>query len=344
MKPLLVLLSTLLLAFAQEQRNTSTDTTASRSRSYNIEHMTWPQIDSLNRERTLFVLPVGAIEEHGPHLPVGADTIGVMYEATQVCQRLKGALAGWNVVLMPAVHYGHAGANQIGGILVHPGTYSIRQSTLTSLLADIGGQIAQSRFKWIFVMNGHGAPPHNIAINNACDFVSETFNVTMLHLTALFKADAAIHLQGKKIAERYFSRAEIASFGMDVHAGVGETSAMLALRPDLVDPGYKRLPSRAGHSLQELRSIALQPGWPGYLSSPAKANATYGRAVEEWWVQGFTDLILRAIRGENMFKVARVPDADFETTALAAALRSAAENDRAFEQKLARWLEQRKKE
>ena len=52
-------------------------------------------------------------------------------------------------------------------------------------MADLGGQIAQNGFKWIFVLNGHGAPTHNIAINEACDFVSETFRVTMLHVTGL---------------------------------------------------------------------------------------------------------------------------------------------------------------
>jgi creatinine amidohydrolase len=339
----LVSMSAALLVFGQEQRSTRNAATAARSRIHNIEELRWPQIDALNRERTLFVLPIGMIEEHGPHLPVGADTLGVMYEATRVTQRLNGALAGWNVVMMPPIHYGTGGANLIGGIQVHPGTYGIRQSTLRSLVADIGGQIAQNGFKWIFVMNGHGGPPHNIAINEACDFVSETFNVTMLHLTALFRADAAIQSQGRRIREKYFSPAEITSFGMDVHAGVGETSAMLALRPDLVDSGYKRLPGRVGHNFGELREIALQPGWQGYLSSPAKANAAYGRAFEAWWVEDFTDLILRAIRGQNMFKLPRLPEADFGDTAMRAVLGSAIENERAFEQKLADWLERRKK-
>jgi creatinine amidohydrolase/Fe(II)-dependent formamide hydrolase-like protein len=225
------------------------------------------------------------IEEHGPHLPVGADTLGVMYEATRVTQRLNRALAGWNVVMMPPIHYGTGGANLIGGIQVHPGRYGIRQSTVRSLVAD----------------------------------------------------------KGRRIREKYFSPAEITSFGMDVHAGVGETSAMLALRPDLVDSGYKRLPGRVGHNFRELREIALQPGWQGYISSPDKANAAYGRAFEAWWVEGFTDLILRAIRGQNMFKLPRLPEADFGDTAMRAVLGSAIENERAFEQKLADWLERRKK-
>jgi creatinine amidohydrolase len=242
--------------------------------------------------------------------------------------------------MMPAVNYGHSGANQLGDKPIHPGTYAIRQSTVRSLVADLGAQIAQNGFKWIFVMNGHGAPTHNIAINEACDFVSETFRVTMLHLTGLFRADAAIQSRGEKINTKYFSAADVASFGMDVHAGVGETSGMLAVRPDLVRADFKSLPSRAGHSLEELRTIATAPGWQGYLSAPARATAEHGRAVEDWWMEGFTDLILRAVGGENLFGHARSPDTI--PAAVAPILARELANETAFEEKLENWLLQRR--
>lgn len=165
---------------------TQREPSAPRSRIYKLEELTWPQIDALDRQRTLFILPMGMIEQHGPHLPVGADTIGVTYEANETSTGVSRALPDWHVVMMPAVNYGQGGANQLGDMPIHPGTYAIRQSTLRSLVADLGGQIAQNGFKWIFVMNGHGAPTHSIAINEACDFVSEAFGVTMLHLTVCF--------------------------------------------------------------------------------------------------------------------------------------------------------------
>ena len=208
-------------------------------------------------------------------------------------------------------------------------------------MADLGGQIAQNGFKWMFVMNGHGGPPHNIAINEACDFVSETFGVTMLHLTGLFRADAVIQAKGERMNAQHFSPAELASFGMDVHAGVGETSGILAIRPDLVPPSYRTLPSQAGRSLEELRKIATAPGWQGYLSSPARATAAHGKAVEAWWIDGFTDLILRAVRGENMFVHARVPET--VPAAVAPILEKELANEAAFGAKLENWLVQRSK-
>ncbi len=343
MKQALVMLMVCVIARSAEAGEAAAqrERSAARSRIYQLEELTWPQIDALDRQRSLFILPMGMIEQHGPHLPVGADTIGVTYEANEASRRVSRALPDWNVVMMPAVNYGQGGANQLGEMPVHPGTYAIRQTTLRSLVADLGAQIAQNGFKWIFVMNGHGAPTQSIAINEACDFVSEAFGVTMLHLTGLFRADAAIQSSGQKMNAKYFSAADLASFGMDVHAGVGETSGILAVRPDLVAPGYRTLPSRAGHSLEELHDIATAPGWAGYLSSPARATAAHGRAVEAWWIDGFTDLILRAVRGENMLVHARVPEA--VPAGVAPILEKALAAEAAFGARLDRWLVERSK-
>ena len=242
---------------------------------------------------------------------------------------------------MPPLHYGEGGANEMGGILVHPGTYGIRQSTLRSVVADIGAQVAQNGFRWIFVLTGHAPPHHSVAINEACDFVSESFKVTMLHVSGHFRADADIQSQGRKVAARHFSPAEIVSFGRDVHAGVSETSVKLAIRPDLVDSGYRKLPGLNGQTFEELWTIAASPGWPGYLSSPAKATAAYGRDVEAWWVDGLSDLILRAARGENFSKAARFPEATHP--ALEGPIRKVLDNERAFESRLQQWLDRRRR-
>jgi Creatinine amidohydrolase len=95
-----------------------TSSGSGRSRIYKLEELAWPQIDALNRQRTLFILPVGMLEEHGPHLPVGADTMGVMHEAAGASRRVSEALPEWAIVMMPALNYGSTGANVIGRHLV----------------------------------------------------------------------------------------------------------------------------------------------------------------------------------------------------------------------------------
>jgi creatinine amidohydrolase len=330
---ILIASTALVTAAAAQQRGP-------RSPIHKLEELTASQIAALDRERTIFILPVGMLEQHGPHLPIGADTLAVVYEANGAARRVARDLEGWSIVMMPPVNYGQSGANRLGDQRYHPGTYSIGQATLRSLIADIGGQLAENRFKWIFVTNGHGAPTHNIALNEACDFVSETYGVTMLHLTALFRADEKLQAIGNKIAATHFSADEITSFGMDVHAGLVETSGMLAVRPDLVRPMYKTLPSRAGASIEELRRIATRPDWQGYLSSPAKATVAYGRAVELWWLNGFADLIVRTVQGENMFKHPRTPETI--PAPIAPVLEAELAEEQAFQMKLDDWLARRR--
>jgi creatinine amidohydrolase len=340
---LLCVLSCVVSLACRQRPTVDSNTRAGSGKILAMGELTWTDIDALNRDRTLVLLTVGMLEEHGPHLPIGTDTFGVEYEAARVADRLSLALPDWTVLVMPTVHYGSSGANQIGNIAIHPGTYALRQSTLRSLIADVGGQIAQNRFKRIFVMNGHGAPTHHAAVNEACDFISETFMVTMLNISGLFNADARIQSKGQTIAAKYFSPADLSSFGPDVHAGVGETSAVLAVRPDLVRSSYRTLPSLRAETLKERRDLAQKPGWPGYFSSPARANADYGRDVEAWWVDGMTNLILQAVRGETLFNRPRWPEPLQSSPDYAQLVDDVLAPEREFEREFERWLVQRKR-
>ena len=104
------------------------------------------------------------------------------------------------------------------------------------------------------------------------------------------------------------------------------------------------LVSRAATALVVLALTGCErrtaPGWQGYLSSPAKATAAHGRAVEAWLIDGTTELMLRAVRGENLFGHPRL----FETVppAVAPMLEKALANEAAFEAKLEAWLKGRR--
>ena len=329
----------LAVSCARQERGSSNPQV--RTRVLAIGDLSWPDVEALDRNRTMFLLTIGMLEEHGPHLPIASDTFGVEYEARGVAERMSQSLPDWNVVAMPTLHYGSSGANQIGNVAVHPGTYGLRQSTLRAIVADIGGQIAQNGFKWIFVMNGHGAPTHHIAVNDACDFVTETFKATMVNVSGLFNADASIQAKGEAIAAKYFTATELSSFGRDLHGGVAETSAVLAVRPDLVRASYKSLPSYAVGSLSETREVARKPGWPGYFSAPARASADYGRDVEAWWVEGMSDLILQGVRGDLLGRP-RWPFPITNDPAYPGVEAAILQPEREFEVRLETWLRQRK--
>jgi hypothetical protein len=124
---------------------------------------------------------------------------------------------------------------------------------------------------------------------------------------------------------------------------VGETSGLLAIRPDLVRSSYRTLPSYRAENLEQMRDIALRPGWQGYFSSPAKANVAYGRDIEAWWVEGMTDLILQAVRGENLRGRPRFPGNLQSDPARVQMVDEFLAPEREFELKFEGWLAQHKK-
>jgi len=91
-----------------------------------------------------------------------------------------------------------------------------------------------------------------------------------------------------------------------------------------------------------MRDIASRPGWPGYFSSPARANAAYGREVEGWWVEGMTALILQAVRGENLLTRPRWPGPLQNDPEYVQLVEQALQPEREFETKFERWLGERK--
>jgi hypothetical protein len=115
----------------------------------------------------------------------------------------------------------------------------------------------------------------------------------------------------------------------------------LALRPNLVDPGYLKLPANSGQTFDELQAMATKSGWQGYLSAPARSTADYGRDIEAWWVDGLSDLILRATGGENLLKAPRMPGP--LDPGRAGVFAKALDNERAFEAKLDAWLAARRR-
>jgi creatinine amidohydrolase/Fe(II)-dependent formamide hydrolase-like protein len=308
---------------------------------HDIRRLTAPDLASLDRARTVFVVPIGMLEEHGPHLPAGSDSLSVEHLIERMLPRLQKAFPDQFFVRMPMEPYGYGGANEIGSQHVHPGTYAIRSGTLRALVADVGGEIAQNGFRWILVVHGHGSPYHSTAISDACDFVSEAFHVTMRNVTSTAWADPEHLASAGKIAEKYFSKEQIEAIGMDIHAGTGETSSLLASHPHVVGP-YKRLPDRSAPDMAGLIKVAHEPGWPGYLSAPAKARADYGEDLNELEVATHVRLTTLAIQGDSAVRV-RYPEPLMQAPGLRPAIDEGLRREEEFTRRFDRWLTERKK-
>ena len=197
---------------------------------YHVQEMNTEQIKALDREKTVVLLPEGILEEHGPYLPSGADS----YITERRTQDLANAIVerpGWKVLIFPLIPLGTGPANTIGRKYVFPGSYTVRPSTLRSIFMDLGTDLGEQGFRWIFVVSSHRGLSHNRILNQAGDYFRDTYGGHMVNLAALI-----YQAPGQSQTRSEEEQREDAG---SPHAGASETSLLLFFRPELVSPGYK---------------------------------------------------------------------------------------------------------
>lgn len=248
---------------------------------YRVAQMNADQIRALDKQKTVVILPGGILEQHGPHLPSYTDG----YSNEWLTQKLADAIAarpGWNVLIFPTIPLGHGGANEIGGKHVFPGTYGIRRSTLRTVFMDLAGELGEQGFRWIFIMHGHGAPQHNLMLDQAGDYFRDTYGGRMVHLRGLQPTKEQLAKLKLTPPDLGLSAEVSKEVGMiDVHAGFEETSRLLFVRPDLVDPIFSKLPPLTANGPADIAQLS-KPNWSGYIGSPRIATARYGEQLQQY--------------------------------------------------------------
>lgn len=243
---------------------------------HRLEELTFPELDALDRDRTVVIFAVSPLEEHGPHLPLGVDAFTAEYFAQAMAERIVTERPGWAVVLAPPLHLG-------SWLVEAPGSIRIRQRTLRNLLVEYGSSLAKHGFKYLLISNGHAGIGHLVALEEAARIVSRRFGASMASFTERLAHDL-VHGKYREAIERHLGRPftdeERAALRDDRHAGHWETSMMLWLRPELVRENYRELPP----SRFRLKD-RLTPHYPvrqgnrlGYIGSPALASAEFAQA------------------------------------------------------------------
>lgn len=173
------------------------------------EELTWEDISALRDSGIdMAILPVGATEQHGGHLPVGVDT----YSAIAVAE---GASARTGIPVLPALAYGCS----LGHSKKWPGTISLRPETLARLIVEIAEWVVAAGFTRLLILNGHVTnwAPLRCGLEN----VRHAYPDLRIALRSIWEISGEVH-------DHY--HADAANF----HANCAETSVMLALRPELV--------------------------------------------------------------------------------------------------------------
>lgn len=173
-----------------------------------LPHMTWPEVQDLLTRTDMVIIPLGSIEQHGRHLPMGTDFLNGLERAKLIAQRTDVLVAP---VLMPGNSPYHMG---------FPGTITLSAETIQKVYFEAAQSLMTHGFKRFLLLNAHGG---NRATTN---FVVDRINHETEGIAVALGEASAPFRQGP-------SRPRSPVF--DRHGGVGETSNSLYLTPNLVD-------------------------------------------------------------------------------------------------------------
>jgi len=205
------------------------------------------------RSNPLVIVPVGALEAHGPHLPLGADQIQAEATAFALAERTDGLVA-------PTIPYGSAPSARL-----FPGTVSLSILQLGTYTEGVLSELARSGVRRFLVLSGHGERGHMAALREAADSTMRAR--TEVRIVVLCDYDFVYELRGKE------------SPITDGHAGLLETSRVMAIAPETV--GSDR-PVVENHHSPFFPGAPTDAEWPeSVIGDTRPASAQLGLRVQE---------------------------------------------------------------
>ncbi|MFB3765553.1 MAG: creatininase family protein [Methanotrichaceae archaeon] len=225
-----------------------------------LEEMSWPEIEAGLRQTQTIILPIGATEEHGPHLPIFTDTIQAIEVAREAARKR-------DIFLAPPVHYGICRSTR-----GFPGTITLEYDALRSFIHDILISFYESGFRRVLILTGHAGGQHLSALKGACQQAvkEHDFRVSLVSLFDLIDSS-------------------MVETPRDGHAGEIETSLMMHIRKDLVKgKSEKHFPNRPRFLV--LNDVRYLMG-SGVMGDPSKASPEKGREFFEMAVKGVLEAL-----------------------------------------------------
>ena len=233
-------------------------------------NMNWTQIQRAAESNTPVLLPLGVIEEHGPHLCLGTD----IYIAHLQCLAVQRAMAGrgYASVIAPPFYWGICQAN--AGFI---GSFRVRKETMKALLLDLLASLDEFGFRRVYGINAHGDIEHNVAILEAFREANEKLPIRACYGFARERL-VPYGLTGEEpflfVVDPAGSTVSTSSIP-DVHGGDIETAVVHHYSPDLVDtecaktlPSVPLAPDKGMEWLLGGHTKELSP--QGYLGAPAE--------------------------------------------------------------------------
>lgn len=215
--------------------------------------LAWPEVrERAADEAAIVLLPVASIEQHGPHLPVFTDTL----IAEAIATRAEGGHPP--VFRLPALCYGRSTEHSD-----FPGTVTLSTHTLLAVLDDVGASVARAGFRRLALLNTHGG--NTALLQVAGRDIRHRHGLMVVSINPMSAVDAGRPGSGVPEME--------ARFG--IHAGLVETSVMLALHPELVH--MERAAGRPPDTLAATPHLGFAgPNTVAWLASDLAADGVLG--------------------------------------------------------------------
>jgi creatinine amidohydrolase len=240
------------------------------------ETLTKKQFDAIDRERAVVFVTCSPMEVHGPHLPLGADCLEGAGLAERALRFLPERHRSRTFLRLPLVWAACDAVPQ-------PGTVAFRPSTTIAFLEDMGRSLALQGFRNVMVSNFHGSPRHFLSIETACERITRAHGIRMVSVFSLMLS--RLNGGGSELGEvlGHIPGVVKADLDGDTHGGFVETSQLLALHPEWVDPDYKTLPRRtvpkSSGMIRGLRAGIDYFARETYSGAPAGASAEVGEKI-----------------------------------------------------------------
>jgi creatinine amidohydrolase len=230
-----------------------------------LAELTSPEVERLTDPVALW--PVGAVEPHGPHAPLGTDTL----ISVGMCERAAARLD--NAVVLPPLPFG---VTRYGAAFA--GAIGISEQTLRAVVLDVAKSVADNGFRRLVIVNNHFEPEQVATLRAAAEEAGALY----------------LDLVRRRSAERLTDEFRRGS----CHAGRYETSLVLADAPELVDPTAKELPPNEVDmpaAMAAGRTDFLAMGMDrAYCGAPAEATAEEGRQTFET----LTDMLVELVEAQ----------------------------------------------
>lgn len=260
------------------------------------------ELDKLDRHKTIFLLSISLLEEHGPHLPFGVDVFVAEYMAVKLIEAIQKKYPDYNIIKFPPLPVGSGGIRWLG-------TINSKQRTVRKLVIDYCSHLGKHGFKYVLLSNGHGGLGHVVALEEAARICSRKYKMSVISPSG----KVAFNLMtGKYISEieeqmgQKFSEKEKEEIKSDSHAGWWETSVMMIIKPQLVQDSYKSLKPFLLTRRQRMIN-KVYPGDQGYRGYPSNASKKYAEVVTNVMIDHTMELVADWLKNENMKEKASSP-------------------------------------